>query len=177
MTPVCQRLLDTYNQPVLIETFLPGREFTVGIIGTGGRASSIGVIEVILQNNADPEAYSYSNKKLFEDRVRYTLVEDDEARRAADVALAAWRGLGCRDAGRVDLRSDGSGQPNFLEVNPLAGLNPEISDLPILCRLAGMTYGDLVAKIMESALERSFHPPYASRSYIPYPRVSSPSFV
>jgi len=173
MAPVCRRLLDTYHQPVLLETFMPGREFTAGVVGTGDRAAAVGVIEVLLRKDADPEVYSYSNKKRFEEHVRYLLVDDDEARRAADVALAAWRGLGCRDAGRVDLRSDGRGLPHFLEVNPLAGLNPEISDLPILCGLAGMSYGELIAKIMESALDRSLRPSCTSRPCISYPRVSN----
>lgn len=175
MASVCRRLLDTYDQPVLLETFMSGREFTVGLVGTGDRSTAVGVIEVLLQKDADPEVYSYSNKKQFEERVRYILVEDDEAQRAADVALAVWRGLGCRDAGRIDLRSDGKGMPHFLEVNPLAGLNPEISDLPILCGLAGMTYGELIAKIMESAFERYFRPSHTPRPYISYPRASNPS--
>ncbi len=61
-----------------------------------------------------------------------------------------------RDGGRVDIRSDRNGIPHFLEVNPLAGLNPEISDLPILCRLAGIPYLELINRIMESAMERAF---------------------
>jgi D-alanine-D-alanine ligase len=70
------------------------------------------------------------------------------------VAMAAWRGLGCRDGGRVDLRADEAGVPRFLEVNPLAGLNPVVSDLPILCTLKGLAYRDLISMIMESALTR-----------------------
>ncbi|MCJ7810302.1 MAG: hypothetical protein MUP26_08595, partial [Desulfobulbaceae bacterium] len=83
--------------------------------------------------------------------VDYRLVEDEESKRAEEVALASWRGLGCRDGGRVDLRSDGEGMPNFIEVNPLAGLHPVHSDLPILCYLAGITYQELIEMILESA--------------------------
>ncbi|MFH1122331.1 MAG: D-alanine--D-alanine ligase [Pseudomonadota bacterium] len=157
---VCQKLLETYEQPVLVETFLPGREFTVGITGTGRDAVPIGAIEVVLQKDAEPDSYSYSNKKKFEKLVKYRLVKDASAKRALEVALASWRGLGCRDGGRVDLRAGADGMPQFLEVNPLAGLNPDISDLPILCKLAGMTYRELIARIMESALTRaaSFDP-------------------
>ena len=68
--------------------------------------------------------------------------------------MKAWRALGCRDGGRLDLRMDERGIPNFLEVNPLAGLNPTISDLPILCGLHGISYQSLVEMIMESALKR-----------------------
>jgi D-alanine-D-alanine ligase len=151
---VCRQLLERHRQPVLIETYLPGREFTVGIVGTGEAARSLGVIEVILLANAEEHAYSYENKENCEECVRYVLVDDDEAREAEEVALAAWRGLGCRDGGRVDLRSDGHGRPQFMEVNPLAGLHPEHSDLPILCNLRGIPYVDLIRDIVDSALER-----------------------
>ncbi|MDD4998635.1 MAG: hypothetical protein PHI99_10840, partial [Syntrophales bacterium] len=87
-------------------------------------------------------------------RIEYRLADDTQARAASETALAAWRGLGCRDGGRVDLRSDKNGTPNFIEVNPLAGLRPEHSDLPILCGLAGMPYRDLIDGIMHSALKR-----------------------
>jgi len=86
--------------------------------------------------------------------VEYRLVKDSMAEKAAEVAVAAYKGLGCRDAGRVDLRSDLHGQPQFMEINPLAGLHPEDSDLPILNRLAGFTYLDLIDQIISSARAR-----------------------
>ena len=161
---VCQDLFMTYDQPILIETFLPGREFTVGITGTGKKSIAIGVMEVLLGKEAEPDVYSFSNKKEFEERVSYVCVDDSEARYAAKIALDAWRCLGCRDGGRVDVRSDKKGIPHFLEVNPLAGLNPEISDLPILCRLSGITYIELIDQIMESAMERVFFSFFDGRS-------------
>jgi D-alanine-D-alanine ligase len=151
---VCRSLLEDFQQPVLLERFMPGREFTVGITGTGRSSVAIGVVEVILKTGAEPSAYSYHNKKQFEELVEYRLVGDGTALEASEVALAAWRGLGCRDGGRIDLRADENGTPNFLEVNPLAGLNPEISDLPILSNLAGLSYRDLISRIMDSALTR-----------------------
>ena len=151
----CSWILHTFKQPAILESFLPGREFTVGITGTGKKAVSTGVMEVLLQKDADPDSYSYANKKHYETRVQYRLASDPEAEKAAETALDAWRGLGCRDGGRVDLRSDGNNVPNFLEVNPLAGLNPEISDLPILCSLKGIGYQELIRRIMDSALERA----------------------
>ena len=85
---------------------------------------------------------------------REVLAKDAEAQAAERIALDAWRALRCRDGGRVDLRLDAAGVPNFIEANPLAGLNPSYSDLPILCRLNGMPYQELIAAIVESALER-----------------------
>ncbi len=151
---VTRQLLQQFRQPVLVETFLPGREFTIGITGTGARARAVAVMEVVLTENAEAEVYSYVNKEECDDRVVYRLVDDAEAREAAEVALAAWRALGCRDGGRIDVRSDAAGRPHFLEVNPLAGLHPEHSDLPIMCRLAGISFDDLIGRIVESALQR-----------------------
>jgi D-alanine-D-alanine ligase len=98
--------------------------------------------------------YSYQNKEYCEELVEYRLVTDTMAGRAQEIALAAWKGLGCRDAGRVDLRADTNGIPHFIEVNPLAGLHPEHSDLPILCTKVGISYRELIDAIMCSALQR-----------------------
>jgi D-alanine-D-alanine ligase len=72
-----------------------------------------------------------------------------------DIALRSWQALNCLDGGRVDVRFDREGNLNFIEVNPLAGLNPVISDLPILCKLNGMDYQTLIADILESAIQRN----------------------
>ena len=152
---VCKNLFKTFRQPVLLETYLPGREFTVGILGTGEEARALGVIEVILKPAAEKNAYSYENKENYEELVQYVRVDDDEAKQAMDISLAAWRGLDLKDAGRVDLRSDAQGLPHFMEVNSLAGLNPVRSDLPILCNLMGITYHELVSAIIESAFRRT----------------------
>lgn len=143
------RLIARFAQPVLAERFLPGREFTVGILGTGAAAAPIGVMEI---NSA--ATYGFATKKDYA-AVRYRLAADAEAARAGEVALAAWRVLGCRDAGRVDLRSDADGEPMFLEVNPLAGLHPVDSDLVILTRLAGHDGGWLIDAIMAQACARA----------------------
>jgi D-alanine-D-alanine ligase len=150
----CQRLLMEFMQPVLVERYLPGREFTVGIVGTGKNASAIAVMEVMVKDSTDHPIYSYDNKENYEERVEYRLVNGSIADKAKEVALAAWRGLGCRDGGRIDLRADEKGIPNFVEVNPLAGLHPVHSDLPIMCGLSGITYCELIQKMVRSALVR-----------------------
>lgn len=154
LAPLLRDLWRRFDQPVLVEEYLPGREFTVGIAGSGDRARVIGVMEIILLANAEPGAYSFNNKDQYLDRVRYRIVDDAEAEQAAATALAAYRTLGCRDAGRVDLRSDASGVPQFMEINPLAGLDPVHSDLPIICRLRGIGYETLLGWILDSARER-----------------------
>ena len=150
----CGILLDRYQQPVLVEAYLPGREFTVGMAGTGERAEVLGVMEVLCGDGAEPGGYSYANKVNFQACVRYRLATDETARRAGAMALQVWHSMGCRDAGRVDLRCDASGEPHFLEVNPLAGLHPRHSDLPILGRLAGLGYEGLIDLIVASARRR-----------------------
>lgn len=72
----------------------------------------------------------------------------------ARLAVDLWRGLGARDAGRVDIRLDEHGRAQILEINPLPGLHPVRSDLSILCRFQGLSHGELIRMIMESALER-----------------------
>jgi D-alanine-D-alanine ligase len=151
---VCRSLLTRFRQPVLVETYLPGREFTVGILGSGRGAEAIAVLEVILGAGAEAGGYGFVNKEECESRVVYRLVEDGEAKAAAAVALAAWRALGCRDAGRIDLRSDARGQAQFMEVNPLAGLHPTHSDLPILASAAGLAYERLIGRILRHGLQR-----------------------
>lgn len=150
---ICLKLLHTFKQPVLVERYLPGREFTVGIIGTGTEAAVIGVMEVLLNEKAEAGVYSYHNKQNYQRLVEYRLASGDVAQKCAAVALKAWRGLGCRDAGRVDLKLDEAGVPNFIEVNPLAGLNPKNSDLPILSGLAGISYQKLITMIIDSVLK------------------------
>jgi D-alanine-D-alanine ligase len=151
----CARLLLEFRQPVLVETFLPGREFTVGIVGNGSRARSLGVMEVILLDHSEPDVYSYHNKEFCEDLVEYRAVSDEEASKAVEVAIASYRTLGCRDAGRVDLRSDTAGIPHFIEINPLAGLHPEHSDLCIIATKYGISYQELLADIVQAALQRT----------------------
>jgi D-alanine-D-alanine ligase len=150
----CLSLLHRYNQPVLVEEYLSGREFTTGIIGTGKDARCIGVIEVILKDNAEQKAYSYLNKEECEERVIYQPAPAGDAVQCADLALRAWTAVNCEDGGRVDIRYDSQGIPNFLEINPLAGLHPDHSDLPILAGLHGISYSELMKMIMDSALQK-----------------------
>lgn len=154
LTAVTRDLLERYLQPVLIEHYLPGREFTVGIIGSGEQARVLGVLEIILREKAEQYACSFQNKENCEQLVEYRLVKDAEAEQAANIALQAWRALNCYDAGRIDLRSDAKGQPYFLEVNPLSGLHPTHSDLPILASQLGYSYVQLIQLIVEETCRR-----------------------
>jgi len=154
MESTCRMLLPKYKMGLIVERYLPGREFTVGIAGTGESARSLGVMEVLFTRQAEAHAYSYLNKDDYVGRVNYSMLNDDLAAKCEAVALGAWRALDCRDAGRIDLRLDHLGNPGFIEVNPLAGLHPIHSDLPIICRFQGISFLNLIQMIMESAMTR-----------------------
>lgn len=147
-------LLARFRQPVIAESYLPGREFTVGIVGNGADAHVLGVMEVRCLQATDAEIYSLETKEHWQGRVIYALALDDEAVRAGAFALDAYRALECRDAARLDFRSDAAGVPKFLEANPLPGLRPGYSDLPILANLAGVAYDRLMGDILTAAMKR-----------------------
>jgi D-alanine-D-alanine ligase len=153
------RVIERYRQPALVERYLPGREFTVGIVGNGNDARVLGVCEILLRANAEANVYSLLNKELCEELVTYTPASDGEARLAATRALKAYRALECRDAARIDFRSDQHGDPHFLEANPLAGLNPWHSDLPILAAQNGIEFVALIGMILDAGLARCGLPP------------------
>ncbi|MGB5580200.1 MAG: hypothetical protein WBM68_06535 [Woeseia sp.] len=152
---VCGRLLKKYRQPVLVERFLPGREFTVGIIGTGRKAKALATLEIELLPAADADVYSYRNKEFCEELVVYKILPEGKLRRAAEaLAVKAWRALGGRDAGRIDVRVDDKGEVQLIEVNALAGIHPEHSDLPMMATQSGVSYESLIGMIMDSAMQR-----------------------
>jgi len=148
---VARTVVKEHGQPALVETFLPGREFTVGVLGTGRRARVVGTVEVALKDGAERGVYSYHNKENCEELVTYRPVDDRESRASAELALLCWRVLGGRDGGRVDIRCDSGGTPYFLEANPLGVLHPEHSDLPMLSSQGGGSYVDLIGEIVVSA--------------------------
>ena len=148
------RVTERFRQPALVESFLSGREFTVGIVGNGGEARVLGVCEILLNPTAEENVYSLLNKEHCEDLVTYARADDAEAKLAGTRALEAYHALQCRDAARIDFRSDGQGEPCFLEANPLAGLHPTHSDLPILAEQNGIAFAALIGMILDAGLGR-----------------------
>lgn len=151
---ICADLLQRFEQPVLVESYLPGREMTVGILGNDGEARIVGVMEVLFKDGVDGD-YTALNKAEYDRRIEYRLLDGEPlAQRARAVALGAYHALSCRDVARVDLRCDASGEPCFLETNPLPGMHPVKSDLPIMSRLAGISYPELLGSIVDAAGQR-----------------------
>ena len=161
-----EEIVALYAQPALIEQFLPGREFTVAIMGNSRSARALPVVEIAfdaLPSGAVP-IYGYEAKWVW-DRPEDPLeiyacpAELDAALEAAIVgeAIAAHHALGCRDWSRVDVRLDAEGAPHVLEVNPLPGILPDPAQnscFPKAARAAGMTYDDLLVGVLDIALER-----------------------
>lgn len=159
---VCVELLQHFQEPVLVEQFLSGREFTVGIIGTAEKAEVLGVMQVNIDSRSAEKFYDHTYKfGELSHNMSLSLVVDDEAKRVAKMALDAWQVLRCRDGGRVDVRCDENGIPHVLELNPLAGLRPGIppycSDLVLIAEAVGLSYENLLKRIVDSALMRTYN--------------------
>jgi D-alanine-D-alanine ligase len=145
-------ILTEFHQPALVEEYLPGREFTVGVVGYGEEAFAIGGMEVMTVNNLP---YSVEVKENYQNYCTYKPLDADIIDECKSVALRAWKALDAVDAGRVDLKADRNGKICFIEANPLAGLNPIHSDLPILSRMYGIEYQTLMEMIMKAAIKRT----------------------
>jgi D-alanine-D-alanine ligase len=150
-------LLANYRSPVLVEEFINGPEFTVGIIGNEN-PSILGVMQIEIKGKPLDEAiYSLEVKREWEKRVQYhcpPLVDKDLLRKIEDVALRSYRVLECRDVSRVDIRIGDDQTAYLLEINPLPGLSPVYGDLPIMARKMGWDYARLIRTIFHHALRR-----------------------
>jgi D-alanine-D-alanine ligase len=151
----CKSLLQRYPSGLLVEEYLPGREFTVGVLGTGTEGYSVGIMEIQYMKEDARSIYSYETKSDYLAAVAYKIPEPEIAEKCIALALKVWTVLGCRDGGRVDIRADRSGIPNFIEVNPLAGLDKVHSDLPILAYKHGYDFERIIGEIMISARKRT----------------------
>jgi D-alanine-D-alanine ligase len=153
---VLDHQLALYRQEMLVEEYIEGREFTVGLLGNGDGLRVFPPMEIRF-NSPDNPIYSYTIKKDFRRYVTYACPPDLEA--ATQTALMraaerAFRALGCRDCARVDFRLSREGKVYFIEINPLPGLAPGYSDYPMIAEFCGMSYDRLIRSILECALER-----------------------
>jgi D-alanine-D-alanine ligase len=159
-------VLTTYRQPALVEEFLPGREFTVALLGNGGDVRVLPIVEI--RFDALPEGmnpiYSYEAKWVWDTTDRPLEIYDCPARltpaleqEITSISLKTYAVLGCRDWSRIDVRLDGAGRPHVLEVNPLPGILPDPRDnscFPKAARAAGMTYNQLINAALDAAMRR-----------------------
>jgi len=152
-----RRILSVYRQPALAEEFLTGDEITVGVYGNKAPR----VLGMMRIRHRDPSEkyfiYSLENKKDWETKIVYEgqasiprRIRDQVAR----YAVQAFQALELRDLARIDFRTGGNGIPGIIDINPLPGLSPRYSDLPILCRLNGGTYSGLIKILLRESLKR-----------------------
>jgi D-alanine-D-alanine ligase len=161
-------LLERYQQPVLVETYLPGREFTVAILGNGDQTRCLPIVGFdfsALPAGSVP-VYGYEAKWIW-DTAEHQLaifqcplppdVPDRLQREIERVALDAYQALGCRDWCRIDVRVDRFGVPNIVELNPLPGIIPDPrmnSCFPKAARVAGYSYDELIQEVVRIAWKR-----------------------
>lgn len=159
-------VLETYRQPALVEEFLPGREFTVAMIGNGPNLRALPIVEInfdTLPAGVSP-IYSFEAKWIW-DREEDPLqiftcpapLEPQLQRQIEDVCKGAFRALGCRDWCRIDVRLDAQGRPNIIELNPLPGILPrpeQNSCFPKAARAAGLAYDQMILSVVDAACER-----------------------
>lgn len=155
-----------YNQPSLIEEFLPGREFTVAIIGNNDEAMVLPVVEINFNELPADMApiYSYEAKWIVDNRenplniftcpAKLDAVLEEKIKKTA---LNAYHTLRCKDWSRIDVRLDSDGEPNIIEINPLPGILPdpkENSCFPKAARAAGLTYDEMLNSVLFVAARR-----------------------
>jgi D-alanine-D-alanine ligase len=149
--------VERYRQPALVEEYIAGREFTVGLLGDK-RPRVLPPMEIRFKkkDNSRP-VYDYAVKQEWEEYVYYECpanLTDAEQRAMEKIARATFWALDCRDVARVDMRMDADGRIYVLEVNPLPGLTPGYSDLVLIAKACGMEYDQLIAEIMTGGLRR-----------------------
>jgi D-alanine-D-alanine ligase len=153
---VAAELLERYEQPVMVEQFIAGDEVTVGMVGNYP-PDVLGIMRVLPRQGNTDFIYSLEVKREWEQLVDYECpaqLETDIMKEIKNSSLKVFKALGCRDFARLDFKLSSEGIPYFLEINPLAGLNPKSSDLPIMANKLGWTYQALISAIFNAALQR-----------------------
>ena len=164
---VVRELVDKYRQPALIEYYIAGREFTVGLLGDK-RPRVLPPMEIIFLDKANARpVYDYQIKQEWEKHVYYQCpakLTPAELRSMERIARETFVALDCRDVARVDLRMDDTGEIYVLEVNPLPGLTPGYSDLCLIANAANIDYRSLIGEILAGGLKRLREKRRAERS-------------
>ena len=148
--------VERYRQPALVEEYIAGREFTVGLLGDK-RPRVLPPMEIKFKKDNPRPVYDYGVKQEWEEYVYYECpakLTEAEQKAMEKIARATFWALDCRDVARVDMRMDADGRIYVLEVNPLPGLTPGYSDLVLIAQAVGMEYDQLIAEIMVGGLRR-----------------------
>lgn len=151
--------IKAYGQDMLVEEYIDGREFTVGVLGNGDDIHVFSPMEIIyLKKNNKFNIYSYNVKQDYKKLIRYECPPNLDPKIEEEMITMAkkiFKVLHCHDFSRVDFRLNSEGKPYFIEINPLPGLAPGYSDFPMLAEFCGMDYVTLVRSILRNALQRN----------------------
>jgi D-alanine-D-alanine ligase len=154
---VARELVSKYRQPALVESYIAGREFTVGLLGER-RPRVLPPMEICFLDTGDPTPiYSFDMKQDWSEKIRYEVpakLAPRELDRLEKAARECFTALGCRDVARLDFRMDAEGRIFFIECNPLPGLTPAWSDLVLIAQAAGIEYRGLIGEILSFAIRR-----------------------
>jgi D-alanine-D-alanine ligase len=154
---IVKELIDRYRQPALIEAYIPGREFTVGLLGDR-RPRVLPPMEILFKDKSNERpVYDFQIKQEWEKHVQYECpakLTPAELKAIERVCRETFAALDCRDVARVDLRLTPKGEFYVIEVNPLPGLTPGYSDLCLIAKAAGIEYRTLIGDILEGGLKR-----------------------
>ncbi len=147
-------IIEEYSQPALVEQFIPGREFCVGLLGNGN-PEVFPILEIDLEN--DPFGIQTVENKKFKPRNKIcpAILSEDLSKRMADLSKEAFRSLGLRDFARVDIRLDSDNNIYLLEINSMASLGTTGSYVQA-AKVAGYDYKKLVNKMLDVATVRYF---------------------
>jgi D-alanine-D-alanine ligase len=162
-------ILERYRQQgVLVEEFLSGREFTVGLLGERDPRVLPPMEIVFTERAGEFPVYTFAHKLDYGDQVRYEApakLEPALQAKIEAIAYDAFVALGCQDVARVDVRLNAAGEPNFIECNPLPGLSPGWSDLCLITQSIGMDYTTLIGEILAPVVRR-FRSRYVSEEVL-----------
>ncbi|MFH0899521.1 MAG: ATP-grasp domain-containing protein [Pseudomonadota bacterium] len=157
MRAAVRALIDKYRQPALVEEYIPGREFTVGLLGER-RPRVLPPMEICFKDTSkERPIYDFQVKQEWEKHVEYKCpapLTQTESRLIERLARETFGALDCRDVARADLRMNPQGQIYVLEVNPLPGLTPDYSDLVLIAKAAGIDYRTLIGEVLAGGLKR-----------------------
>jgi len=148
---------ERYGGNMLVEEYIHGREFTVGILGNGDRATVFPPMEIDFREKPRYRVYSYEIKQNYQQYIRYLCpapLTDGQTQTMREYARKAFLALDCHDFTRVDFRMDESGHIYFIEMNPLPGLAPSYSDFPMLAEFCGIPYDKLVLGVLHAGMRR-----------------------
>lgn len=158
LTYQVNKMFDVYKQPIIIEKFIEGREFTVSIIGNEPELTILTPMEIVFENKQNNNFCSYSLRRQYDKLVKFecpSTLSEKKIEEIKSISLSIYNSLECKDFARIDFRLDSKTNDfNFIEINPLPGLAPNHSNLPTNAEFDGISYSNLIISLLNSSLRR-----------------------